>query len=43
MSLRYLLALYGVIGIACAIAVLRRGHATGARAVTSASEHLSGR
>ena len=36
MSLRDLLALYGVIGIACAIAVLRRGHATGARAVTSA-------
>ena len=36
MSLRDLLAVYGVIGIACAIAVLRRGQATGASAVTSA-------
>lgn len=36
MSLRDLLALYVVIGVACAIAVLRRGPATGARAVTSA-------
>jgi hypothetical protein len=35
-SLRDLLLLYGVIGIACAIAVLRRAPATGARAVTSA-------
>jgi hypothetical protein len=35
-SLRDLLVLYGVIGIACAIAVLRRAPATGARAVTSA-------
>lgn len=36
MSLRDLLVLYAVIGLACAIAVLRRGPATGARAVTSA-------
>ncbi|HEY3818022.1 MAG TPA: hypothetical protein VGL81_12670 [Polyangiaceae bacterium] len=36
MSLRDLLLLYGIIGLACAIAVLRRGPATGARAVTSA-------
>jgi len=35
-SLRDLLVLYAVIGVACAIAVLRRTPATGARAVTSA-------
>jgi hypothetical protein len=35
-SLRDLLVLYGVIGVACAIAVLRRAPTTGARAVTSA-------
>jgi hypothetical protein len=36
MSLRDLLVLYVVIGVACAIAVLRRGPGMGARAVSSA-------
>lgn len=36
MSLRDLLVLYAVIGVACAIAVLRRAPTTGAGAVTSA-------
>jgi len=35
-SLRDLLVLYGVVGVACAIAVLRRTPATGGRALTSA-------
>jgi hypothetical protein len=35
-SLRDLVILYGIIGVACAVAVLRRSPATGARAVTSA-------
>jgi hypothetical protein len=35
-SLRDLLVLYGVIGVACAIAVLRRAPSAGARAMTSA-------
>jgi hypothetical protein len=36
LSLRDLLVLYGVVGVACAIAVLRRAPAGGARTVTSA-------
>jgi hypothetical protein len=36
LSLRDLLVLYGVVGVACAIAVLRRAPTGGARAVTSA-------
>jgi hypothetical protein len=36
MSLRDLLVLYGVVGVACAIAVLRRAPSVGAHAVTSA-------
>lgn len=36
MSLRDLLVLYGIVGVACAIAVLRRGSATGPRAAASA-------
>jgi hypothetical protein len=35
-SLRDLLVLYGVVGVACAIAVVRRGRGSGASAVTSA-------
>jgi hypothetical protein len=35
-SLRDLLVLYGVVGVACAIAVLRRAPAVGSRALTSA-------
>jgi hypothetical protein len=35
-SLRDLLLLYGVIGVACAVAVLRRAPSTGARALSSA-------
>jgi len=35
-SLRDLLILYGIVGLACALAVLRRGTATGARAAGSA-------
>jgi hypothetical protein len=35
-SLRDLLLLYGIAGVACAVAVLRRARSTGARAVTSA-------
>jgi hypothetical protein len=35
-SLRDLLVLYGIVGLACAVAVLRRAPATGIRAFTSA-------
>lgn len=37
MSLRDLLILYGIVGLACAVAVLRRGTTTGARAAASAA------
>lgn len=37
MSLRDLLILYGIVGLACAVAVLRRGSVTGARAAASAA------
>ncbi len=37
MSLRDLLILYGIVGLACAIAVLKRGTATGPRAAVSAA------
>ncbi len=37
MSLRDLLILYGIVGVACALAVLRRGTAKGAKAAASAA------
>jgi hypothetical protein len=39
-SLRDLLVLYGIVGLACAVAVMRRGHATGARAAASLAATL---